>query len=1000
MSVNLPGRFLRLRSLPPVVAVAVFGTLLICPTAGALDPFVPIHHYTQQQWDTADGLPQSSPQAIVQDSPGYLWIATQEGLARFDGVRFTVFNRTTNPALPANNVTSILTLRNGGLLVGMRAGGLVHRLPDGGFQRIGHGPGMQTLLVRSLLQDRKGRVWIGTRGNGLLRTGADDLTTVEEVPGFAGDRILALLESSDGTIWVGTEGHGLAMLRSGDRLTWLRVPERVPHNTIWALHEDREGAIWAGTFGGGLARLDHEGLLTGVLTEKNGLSSNRILSLGEDREGNLWVGTSEGLNRVRGRTVTGSSTRTSLHGENILAILEDREGNLWIGTQRSGLIKLGDSRFDVWGAGNGTAQLMARVVLEDHAGTMWIGTSGHGLFRLLPGAGETRKLEPLERLRAKDIFALYEDPAGALWIGTYEQGLYRLWKGHLDSWTTREGLPVDTIWSLEGDGHGGVWIGTYGGGLVHFRDRVLSIVSTGSGLPSNLLRCLHRTEDGVLWAGLSGGGVVRVRDAAVFRPRGTEALSNVSVVDIHEGAHGGLWLATMGSGLCLLESGKLGCVTTAQGLFDDTVYRILEDDAANLWMSCNRGIFRVSREQARRCALGEIPEVASKVFGEADGMPTAECNGGSQPSGWRARDGSLWFPTPKGVVSLDPDRPPRPSPALPAILEAVHLGGRAVPLTKKPLVLQAGAPPLEIDYTVLFFRNPASLRFQYRIRGLHDGWVDAGPRRAAYFDHLPPGHYQFVVRGGTDGRWGPPSNPLLLEVRPRMVQRPAFYLLLFAAAIFLVFTVARARIRGHQRRARELEIKVAEATQDLRRTSDQLEAANRRLQELTRLDPLTGVANRRSFDEVSAAEWAHCRRDSLWLSVLMIDIDHFKAYNDTHGHQTGDAALIEVASIMSQRLRRATDSIARYGGEEFSIVLPNVPPDAAAGLAQELRLAVRAAGIEHRGSPGDSILTISIGVASIIPSDRSSPTELIRMADEALYRAKRGGRDTVESVTI
>ena len=935
---------------------------------------------------------------MVQDSVGYLWLGTQEGLARFDGIHFTVFNKRSTPPLPANNVISLLVESSGNLLVGMRAGGLVRFRSGGMVERIGHGPAMKALLVRALLEDRHGRIWIGTRGNGLLRASSRNPSEVQEVNGFSGGRILSLLEAPDGSVWVGTEGRGLAVVKPDDQVTWLDSGLGSSQYAVWALHADHQGNIWAGTFGGGLLRFSLDGRRAGRLTSHDGLSSDRVLALGSDHQGNLWVGTSEGMDRVRGGIVTGSSRETSLQGEAVLAILEDREGNLWVGTERSGLHKLMDSRVSVWNEGD-QPPLMARVVLQGHDGTMWVGTSGRGLFRLPPGEGANRTLEPVHQLPARDVFALHEDERGAVWIGTYQDGLYRLLHGRLRSWNTGNGLPVNTVWALEGDGHGGVWVGTYGGGVVHLRNGAFSVISTRSGLPSNLVRCLHMAPDGTLWAGLTSGGLVAIREGIVSRPRGLESIDNITVLDIHPASSGGLWLATAGAGLCLYENDALSCVTTAKGLADDTMYRILDDGVGNLWISSNRGIFRLSEKQARRCALGEISLVGPHVFGRSDGMPTAECNGGSQPSGWRAIDGSLWFPTPEGVISFDPKQEDLPWPRLPAVLEAIHLGNRTVPRASAPLVLAPGAPPLEIDYTVLFLRSPEKLRFQYRLRGLHEKWIDAGSRRAAFFDHLPPGRYQFVVRGGIGGRWGPPSTPLTLDVRPRLTERPAFYLVLFGVAALLIFGTARVRIRNHRRRAEELELKIAVATQDLRRTSEELEAANRRLEELARQDPLTEIPNRRRFDEMLDAAWARCRRDGLWLALLMIDIDCFKAYNDTYGHQTGDEALREVATIMRGRIRRATDGIARYGGEEFSVIFQNTGLEAAAGLAQELRLAVRAANIKHTASPVAPMLTISIGVASIIPSGDSSPADLIHRADDALYRAKSAGRDTVKTAS-
>jgi len=989
----------RTRHLHALVA-GVVCLLLHSTGVEALDPSVPLRHYTHQQWGTADGLPQSSPQAIVQDPVGYLWLGTQEGLTRFDGVRFTVFNTRSTPPLPANNVTSVLTTAGGSLLVGMRAGGLARLRPDGTLERIGRGPGMETLLVRALLEDRRGRIWIGTRGGGLLRCSATSPFDIEEIAGFSGGRILALLEASDGSVWVGTEGHGLGVVHPGGRVTWIASTKRPGRNTVWALHEDRGGTIWAGTFGGGLLAFAPDGTETGKLGTGQGLSSDRILSITEDREGNLWVGSSEGLDRVREGAVTGDSKEISLQGEAVLAIVEDREGNLWIGTQRNGLHKLGDSRFTVFGGDPGTTPPMTRVVLEGHDGTIWYGTSGRGLFRLRPGTMTSRKPEHVEELAAKDIFSLYEDPGGALWIGTYEKGLHRLFHGRSTSWTTRDGLPVNTIWALEGDGHGGIWMGTYGGGLALLRDGAISTISTKSGLPSNLVRCLHRTRDGVLWTGLTGGGLVAVKDGIASRPRGSEELATISVLDIRDAAGGGLWLATGGNGLCLYSNAAVTCITMANGLPDDTIYRILDDQRGRLWISSNRGLFRLRESDARRCALGTAPSVVCRVYGPSDGMPTPECNGGSQPSGWRARDGSLWFPTPQGLVSIDPARVDRDPPLLQAVLETVRLGKRTISPSHGKLVLQPGAPPLEIDYTVLFLRSPTSLHFQFKLRGFHTGWIDAGTRRAAYFDLLPPGRYEFVARGGVGGRWGPSSDPFLLEVRPRLTQMPVFYIAMAIAAVLVALGIARARIRNHERHARELELKVAAATQDLRRTSDQLEEANRLLQDLARQDPLTGVANRRHFDEILKDAWARCRRDGLWLSVLMIDIDCFKLFNDTYGHQAGDDTLVAVAGVMRDRIRRVTDTVARYGGEEFVVVLPSTAPEAAAGMAHELRLAIRAAAIEHRTSSVAPMITVSIGVASAIPSGESDEAQLIRLADEALYRVKESGRDGVEAVLL
>jgi len=978
-----------------------FSAVIVLPAAVpavALDPEVPIFHYTHEQWTTGEGLPQSSPQVLLQDRTGYLWIGTQEGLARFDGVHFRVFNRRSTPPLPANNVTAIFPYSDGRLLVGMRGGGVILLAADGSIENSFHDiEGTRTFLVRSILEDHRHRVWIGTRGSGLFCLHTAVRPVMESVPEFNDNRILALMEASDGTIWVGTEGHGIALIRPGGEVQWLSRVGPSGENTIWALHEGKDGSVWAGSFGDGLIQYSMEGRQIGRLNASDGLSSDRILSLTEDRAGNFWVGTSRGLDRIRAGKITGNSRASALEGEVILSIFEDRQGNLWVGTQRSGLHRLGDSLFSVLPPIPGKALPMARVLCEDRAGALYFGTSGQGLLRLDPGERASAIPESVGGFEGKDIFALYPDPAGPLWIGTYEAGLYRLSGSRISSWTTSSGLPVDTIWAIEGDGRGGIWLGTYGGGLVHFHNGVRNIVSTDDGLPTNLVRCLRLGRDGELWVGLSSGGLVVLREGIVSRPEGAESLDTKSVLDIIENKDGSLWLATAEAGLCLFRKHRLGCITPDQGLFDDKVYRILDDGEGHLWMSSNRGVFRVNDQEARRCAFDHKLKIGCRILGRPEGMPTAECNGGSQPCGWRDHASRLWFPTPEGFVAFRPDQITQEAPEEPALIEAILLGTKELHFSTEAIEIPPGSAPLEIDYTLLDLKNPERIRFQYRLKGLHDDWIDAGTRRAAYFDHLPPGNYHFVVRGGIGESWGPPSTAVMIRVLPSLTQRPAFYLALLLSGILGVIFIAALRVRSHKKRARELETRIAEATRELRSTSEELEKANLKLAELARRDALTGLANRRSFDESLATDWERCRRERQWLSLLMIDIDHFKAFNDSRGHQEGDAALVQVAGAMRQQIRRVTDLVARYGGEEFSVILPNTRPETAEIIAKKLHHAVRDIAIPHEVSPGPRIITISVGVASIIPSADSSPDELIRRADEALYRAKAGGRDRVET---
>jgi len=329
-------------------------------------------------------------------------------------------------------------------------------------------------------------------------------------------------------------------------------------------------------------------------------------------------------------------------------------------------------------------------------------------------------------------------------------------------------------------------------------------------------------------------------------------------------------------------------------------------------------------------------------------------------------------------------------------VEAVRADGRKV-RHNGAISLPPGTRSVEIDYTALTFLAPEKVTFQYRMSGLTAGWTDAGTRRTAYFNHLRPGRYRLQVRARSSlGRWGPPSPPVELNVKPFLYQRPAFQVGSLLALILIFVAVMLRRAHEHRRRERELEEKVTAATSRLQLAHEELERANAKLRDLSLRDPLTGVANRRRFDQALDLVWRQSLRTSAPVALLMVDIDRFKPYNDRFGHLAGDACLQQVAAVLARSFRRASDLLARYGGEEFAVLLPATDGPTACATAEELRRAVESAGINHPASEHGAVLTVSIGVATLIPQLGEGPETLIAAADGALYRAKDGGRNRVE----
>lgn len=973
------------------LTIKAFVTLMIiiCALpAVALDPHVHPTQYSMRTWNNQDGLPQNTVQTILQGHRGYLWFATQEGFARFDGVSFRVWDTNSTPALPARNVRTLLEDSQDRIWIGTRGGALARLDPDGTLHTKFFTEN-STIEVRCLLEDAQGRLWIGTRGQGLFRL-EPGTPTPEHIDTVTSTLILDLEIDQNGVLWVATEGQGVWRIE-GEKADHLTTDQGLPNNNVWAIFLDSSNRLWFGTFGGGLTQYD-QGTFT-TLTTADGLTSDRVTTLHEDRDQNLWIGTYQGLDRLTNGTITAITREDGLGDDIVTTMGEDREGNLWVGTAAAGVVRLKDSPFTVYDSISEGIGGMPRVILEEPDHGIWVGTSNGGLQLIQDG--KIRPAPPGVHHPENDVFALHLASDGALWVGTYGSGISRFYQGQQDHWTTANGLPNDTVWSIGETANGTIWAGTYGGGLAAYRDEKWSVLTTDDGLASNLIRSLHTQEDDTLWIG-TGGGVCTLKDGAVSCLTSADGLSGPSVLSIYEDDDGLIWAGTNGGGINLILPDGIHSVTTEDGLYDDVIYQILPDDQGRLWMSCNRGIFGVDASELFKKAMGSPKPLTCRALGRWDGMAADECNGGSQPAGWRAEDGTLWFPTVQGVAAFNPAKLAEVPEPPKVLISGVVIDGESVPW--KPVTVPADAGALEVHFTANSFIAPERLRFRYRLNDLTNTWTNAEQRRTAFFTHLPHGiHTLEITAGQINGTWSRKSTLLEIAVQPRFFQTLEFLGLSAVVLIALGFSAASLRTATIRRREQILAQQVEERTEELLEVTQELEKANLRLEALSLVDPLTDVANRRSFDQTLQQMWARAQREHTSIALLMIDVDHFKAYNDTYGHAKGDQCLQRLADILKRGLRRANDLVARYGGEEFSVLLPDCDAATATGMAESLRRLVEKERIPHEGSPTKSIVTISAGTASTVPQRDQGSEDLCLAADTALYRAKERGRNRVES---
>ncbi len=791
----------------------------------ALDPARAITQFGLSVWTTDQGLPQSSVNAIAQTKDGYLWFGTQEGLARFDGARFTIFDKRNTPALAMHHINALLVARDGSLWIG-KSGGLT-RYKDGQFSNYSKSDRMHAGFIWSLAEGPDGSIWMATYSQGLRRFHDGKFTTYTVSDGLPSDSIWSTYTAHDGTLWIGTNGGGLSHFSHG-RFTNYTTRNGLANDIVWAVHQDRAGDVWIGT-NDGLNRL-HDGRLT-RFTTADGLSNNSVKAIREDRDGNLWIGTDGGgLNRYTGGKFTSFSEQQGLSDPSVASLYEDLEGSLWVGTASGGVDQLRPGKFATISKSEGLPADVVWCVRETADGSLLMGTN-NGFSRWKDGV--MHNLSAPGGLSSNVVRSVLEDREGVLWLGTAD-GLDRYDHGKLTVYrASSSGLSNDLIRSLTQDREGNIWIGTRGGGLNRFRNGVFTVFNAKNGLANNVVASIDEDADGALWIA-TNGGVSVLKDGRFRNYTTRDGLSNDTARVTYHDSQGTHWVGTYGGGLNRIKDGRITPITSKDGLFDDVIFSILDDGMGFFWMTCNRGIFRVSRKELDDFAEHRIGRVHSISYGLADGMKKAECNGGS-PAAWKGKDGRLYFPTGMGVAAIHPARVWHNSVPPHVWTEEVLLDGKRMPLTTDALTVGPGRRSLEIHYTALSFLAPKKVAFRYRLRGFSDEWIDAGDRRVAFYTNLPPGNYLFeVVGSNNDGVWRLGSNPLRFRFQAAFYQTWWFRI---ACAVLLLLVIRAGftmRLRLLNESERLLVKRVGEQTAELKAAKESAERAAEANEQLSR----------------------------------------------------------------------------------------------------------------------------------------------------------------------
>lgn len=965
------------------------------PPVGSGDK--PLSAFYRETWTTRQGLPHNQVNAIAQAPDGNLWLGTWEGLVRYNGLEFHVFDRSNTPALQDNGIRSVRASADGAVVIGTSRGGVTVKRGDH-WRTWMVKDGLAQEEIMDALLDGKGRLWVATESAGVSRVGKDDRVVQFNVrSGMPSDVLYGLLLDRDGSVWAAT-ASGLVHF-VGDRPEVYGPASGLPAAPIFRLVQLASGELLVGTERGIYRRQGGRFVLLSPQLPDDG-----VPSMAQDAAGNLWVGTvNNGLLRVGKSGVERFSTMRGLPNNRVAALLVDREGSIWVGTN-AGLLRLGDAAFSTFNGDQGLSDDYVRALYEARDGGIWIGTSrGLNLWR---DNALVASYTAADALPSDSILSLLATREGDLLVGTYTDGVLRMRGGKVVArYDNAGGMPgSNQVRAIVEDGRGTLWFGT-SRGLVRMRDGQFKFFGVAQGLPREFIISLELAHDGSLWVGTANGAAHIVGERVeVLDMRAQNGAQDV--FDFHEDADGTLWLAT-DRGLLRYRKGQLRGIGLKQGLPIDTLFAVVDDGLGSLWLTSNRGVLRIHRKDAEAALDGSVRTLAFDHFGEADGLASAQCNGGSGPAALRDHKGNIWVATARGAATTSPARLNAYRHELPAVAIEQALANDK-PLAMGPrLDLGAGTRKLEFHYAAPSFLMPRFLRYRYRLEGVDGGWIERGNQRVAQYTNLGPGDYRFLVDVSAPslGRdWS--AHPAVIEIHiaRQAWEQPWFLVLCAALASLLVVLAYRWRLGSLGRRARVLEDEVEQRTRALREQTDRLQQSDQeksilvaRLKEqseaferLSLEDALTGIDNRRSLDATLARAFDQAVHEQRPLSFALFDIDEFKRINDRYSHAAGDRALVAVAHALRRGIG-ARGVVARWGGEEFAVLLEDMPLEQARTLCDELRR--RVAELDCSDFAPGLRMTISGGVTE--RTGLSHHEKLVSRADALLYEAKRAGRNRI-----
>jgi PAS domain S-box-containing protein len=786
---------------PPRLLFCLVLFLLTIGSVGALDTSREISQYGHTAWRIEDGVFAGTPNVIAQTTDGYLWIGTQAGLMRFDGVRFVSWRPPEGYELPSSRIISLLGGRDGSLWIGTGAG--LARWRNGNLSNYGDAAGS----IMAILEDRTGTIWIA-RANLSDTHGPLCKVTIAAVRCYGRDDGLALpyavtlANDSLGNIWL-AGGLMVSRWQTSSANTYVSAglnPAEI-FNGVLALATTPDGSLWVGLVhagkGGGLRQLVQGAWKPFVTPEFDG-SALEVTRLLVDRDGSLWVGTlNRGIYRIQGHMVEHLRSSDGLSGDAVAGLFQDREGSIWIATAR-GIDNFHDLRVASFSTRQGLSADQVNSVLASRDGTVWIGNYNLDVLR----SGKITSIQPQNGLPGREVTSLLEDRAGRLWVGV-DQELSVYAQRKFRTIHTRDGSPLGAVRAMTEDVDGSIWAETWtpANRSRLLRIQYLEIREEISSPQLPLANTLAADPQGGVWLGFASGGLARYRNGRMEFFSLNRSPHDGSVHGLLVNSDASVLAATT-SGLVGWKNGRVQSLTVRNGLPCDVIYALIFDRKATLWLYAACGLIAIPNAELQRwwkSPDATVKAVLLDVFDGAQPMSTP-----LRPNASQSPDGRLWFANENVVQMIDPahlDGNPIPPPVHVEEMIADHK-----PYAPRDgLRLPALTRDLEIAYTALSFVAPQKVHFRYKLEGHDSEWQDPGTRRQAFYSNLRPGNYRFrVIGSNNDGVWNEEGATQAFSVAAAWYQTWWFRVVALAAFLALLSGGHRLRIQQLRRQERKL----------------------------------------------------------------------------------------------------------------------------------------------------------------------------------------------------